>query len=71
MNTWIFLIILSAPNGNYVDKFKLEVTHEECIKMLKQLPAKTEDQGLFKLNAVCVTKDHWTGKKPMKNMQMD
>jgi hypothetical protein len=71
MNTWIFLVILSAPNGNYVDKFKLEVTHEECIRMLKQLPVKTEDYGTFKLNAVCVTKDHATGKKTMKNVPLD
>ena len=73
MNTWILIIILSNPNGTYIDKVPVEVaTHEACLKVMRNVPALSTDTGKVRLNAVCVPKDQWTGRKPpAKGVNLD
>jgi hypothetical protein len=73
MNTWVLIIALSSPNGAYIDKVPVEVeSHEACLKVKKNLPHLSVDTAKVRLNAVCVPKDQWTGRKPpAKGVSLD
>jgi hypothetical protein len=73
MNTWILIIILSNPNGTYIDKVPVEVEgHDACLKVMRALPALSVDTAKIRVNSVCVPKDQWTGRKPpAKGVSLD
>ena len=53
-----------------MDKYIVEFgTKINCEAVRKSLPAL--DNGLAKHKGLCVTKDHWTGKKPMQGVPLD
>ena len=67
MNTWILIIILSNPNGTYIDKVPVEVeSHDACLKVMRALPRLSVDTEKIRVDSVCVPKDQWTGRKPPK-----
>ena len=52
-----------------MDKYHMEfATKTQCESVRKSLPAL---DGLARHKGLCVTKDHWTGKKPMKGVPLD
>jgi hypothetical protein len=67
MNTWILIIILSNPNGTFIDKVPVEVeSHDACLKVMRALPRLSVDTEKIRIDSVCVPKDQWTGRKPPK-----
>ena len=73
MNTWILIIVLSNPNGTYIDKVPVEVEgHDACLKVMRNVPHLSTDTAKIRINAVCVPKDQWTGRKPpAKGVSLD
>jgi len=70
MNDWILIIFLFSPGGDYMDKYTREfATKPQCEAVRTSLPSL--DNGLARHKGLCVTKDHWTGKKPMKGVPLD
>jgi hypothetical protein len=71
MNDWILIIFLFSPGGDYMDKYTREfATKPQCEAVRKSLPA-LDTGSLARHKGLCVTKDHWTGKKPMKGVPLD
>ena len=71
MNAWILIIAMYSPGGDYMDKTTLEFnTQKDCESVRAQLAILDTPLGV-KHKGICVTKDHWTGKKPMKGIALD
>ena len=53
-----------------MDKYTVEFASKtQCESVRASLPAL--DGGLSRHKGLCVTKDHWLGKKPMKGVPLD
>ena len=53
-----------------MDKYSMEFsTKSQCESV--RLSLSSLDNGLAKHKGLCVTHDHWTGKKPMKGVPLD
>lgn len=71
MNSWILIIFLFSPGGDYMDKYALEfATKTQCEAVRTSLP-ELDNGSLARHKGLCVTKDHWTGKKPMVGVPLD
>jgi hypothetical protein len=70
MSDWVLVIFLFSPGGDYMDKYIMEFSNKpQCEAVRTSLPAL--DTAYAKHKGLCVTKDHWTGKKPMKGVPHD
>jgi len=67
---WVLIVMLSTPGGDFIDK-KVEFvrTQTECQAKAQQT-ARHTPMGVQQ-HPLCVTMDHWTGKKPMKGVALD
>lgn len=71
MNSWILIIALFSPGGDFMDKRTVAFnSRQECEAVRKQLhnldhPMQVKHKGL------CVTRDHWEGKKQMSGVAYD
>jgi hypothetical protein len=69
--SWILIIAMNAPSGDFMGKNTIGFhTQKDCESVKSQLahldhPLKVSHKG------VCVTKDHWEGKKKMPNVNLD
>ena len=71
MNAWVLVIAMSAPSGDFIDKRTVEFkTRKDCEAVRAQLPVLNSPYGV-KHEGVCVTMDHWTGKKKDKGVAFD
>jgi hypothetical protein len=69
---WILLISLLSPGGDYIDKVPVEMPSKAaCQKAAKELPQRGESPMGVQYKAICVTMDHWTGKKKMPGVAYD
>ena len=69
--SWILIIAMYSPAGDFMGKNTVGFnSQKECEAVKVQLvkldhPMKVLHKGL------CVTKDHWEGKKKMPNVNLD
>jgi len=70
MNTWVLIVAIFGQDGAWLNKYVEGPikTQQECVQRVKSLPVK-HNEMIFK--GICVTFDHWTGKKPMPNVALD
>jgi hypothetical protein len=67
---WVLLIMMSAPSGSFIDKrVEFVKTKAECHARMAKTPRITPMQ--IRQTPICVTMDHWTGKKPMSGVALD
>jgi hypothetical protein len=72
MNEWILLVAMLSPGGDFIDKIPVEMpTKAACVQAAKELPKKGETPMGIHYKGICVTADHWTGKKTMKDVPLD
>ena len=65
---WVLIV---SPAGDYMDRTVTEYkTKKQCEVALKGIVRKNYPLGV-KHEGVCVTKDHWTGKKYMDGVALD
>jgi hypothetical protein len=69
--SWILIVALYSPAGDFISKDTVGFNNQrdcEAVRVqLKNLdnPLRVQHKGL------CVTKDHWEGKKKMPNVDYD
>jgi hypothetical protein len=68
---WVLLIFMWSASGDFVSKIPvIQTTESQCYVAAVSLPPVLEGTDT-KLEGVCVTHDHWTGKKHMPGVPMD
>lgn len=68
---WVLLVFMFTPGGDFIDKAAYEMKNEKICSFAKQeWESKAHPMGVV-YHGLCVTKDHWTGKKPMDNVPLD
>ena len=71
MNEWILIIAMFSPSGDFIDKRTVEFqSRKDCEAVKTQLPVMNSPMGI-KHKGLCVTRDHWTGKKQMAGVAYD
>jgi len=67
---WVLIIMMSTPGGDFIDK-RVEVVRNkaECHARMAATP-RIAPMGI-RQTPICVTMDHWTGKKPMPGVALD
>jgi hypothetical protein len=71
MQQWILIIAMYTPGGDYIDKTVVNFTSQrECESVKAQLP--NLDHPLrVRHKGLCITRDHWTGKRYMPGVALD
>jgi hypothetical protein len=71
MNSWILIIAMFGPSGDFIDKRSVSFDSKKaCEVVRKQLHNLDHPLGV-KHNGLCVTKDHWEGRKQMSGVAYD
>jgi len=71
MNSWVLIIAMYSPAGDFVSKSTVDLASQSaCEAVRTQLPKINDIMGTSR-KGVCVTHDHWTGKKPMAGVALD
>ena len=69
---WILLISIMSPGGDFIDKIPVEMpTKATCQQAAKDLPKQGENPLGLQFKGICVTMNHWTGKKKDKGVALD
>jgi hypothetical protein len=67
---WVLIIMMSTPGGDFIDKRVEFVRNQaECHARMAVTARVTPMQ--IRQTPICVTMDHWTGKKPMPGVALD
>jgi hypothetical protein len=67
---WVLIIMMSTPGGDFIDKRVEFVRNKsECHARMATTP-RIAPMGI-RQTPICVTMDHWTGKKPMSGVALD
>lgn len=65
---WILLIAIYAADGKYLDKIAVPMsTARSCMQARAQLTGYDH----VKVHGVCITKDHWEGRKQQPGVNLD
>jgi|LakMenE01Jun11ns_1017448.scaffolds.fasta_scaffold8165105_1 hypothetical protein len=68
---WVLLIFMWSASGDFVSKIPvIQQTESQCRLAAITLPT-VLDATDTRLEGICVTHDHWTGKKYMPDMPLE
>ena len=71
MTNWILIIAMYTPGGDFMNKTFIEFqTKKDCEAVKIQL-ANLDSPLHVRHKGLCVTRDHWEGKKKMPNVAYD
>ena len=71
MNSWVLIIAIFNPSGVWQHQYtERHDTAQICTARLKAVETVTANNKYF-LRGICVTNDHWTGKKLMPGVNLD
>lgn len=69
---WVLIVQLLSPGGDYMDKIPVTVpTKAACVQAKQDLPQRGENPWGLQFRGVCVSMDHWTGKRKDKGVEFD
>ena len=70
MDAWILIIALFSPTGEWQTQYAEGPlkTEQECKQRAKELKY---DRTKLIIKGICVTHEHWTGKKYMPGVGLD
>lgn len=72
MKEWVLIIELLSPGGDFMDKVPVTMpTKTACVRAAKDLPKQADHPLGVQFRGQCVTMDHWTGKRRMKDVSLD
>lgn len=72
VNEWVLIIELLSPGGNYMDKVPVTMpSRAACVQAAKDLGKNTDHPMGVQYRGVCVTMNHWTGKRKDKGVALD
>ena len=71
MNSWVLIIAIFNPAGVWQHQYtERHDTAPLCTARLKAVETVTANNK-YLLRGICVTNDHWTGKKLMPGVNLD
>ena len=71
MNSWVLIIAIFNPAGEWQRQYtERHKTKQACTARSKAVETVTPDNK-YLVRGICVTQDHWTGKKPMPGVNLD
>ena len=71
IHPWILIIAMHSPAGDFIDKKTLAFnSRTDCEAVRVQLTRLDSPMGI-RHKGVCVTRDHWEGKKSMPGVAYD
>ena len=66
---WVLIVAMFSPGGDFIGKIvEGPFSKTECIEKKNKLKPTVFD---VQLKGLCVTKDHWEGKKQMTGVALD
>jgi hypothetical protein len=72
VTNWVLIIALYSPAGDFIGK-RHEVLPDQktCAQHQQEINQREPSPIGVRERAICVTRDHWTGRRPMKDINMD
>ena len=69
--SWILIIAMFSPGGDFIGKQTIDfVSKKDCETVRIQLP-NLDNPMRVRHKGLCVTRDHWEGKKQMPGVAYD
>lgn len=67
---WILVVAMFSPGGDFIGKYEVpSVSLQKCNHQRKIIQGR--DEFGIDYRAICVTREHWLGIKPMRNVPQD
>jgi hypothetical protein len=71
MNSWILIIAMFSPGGDFIDKRTLAFNSKKDCEAARMQVARSDSPMGVKHKGLCVTSDHWEGKRQMPGVAYD
>jgi hypothetical protein len=71
MNSWILIIAIYSPGGDFIDKQTIAFNSKKDCEAVKVQLTNLDSPMKVKHKGLCVTRDHWEGKKQMSGVAYD
>jgi len=68
---WILIIAMYSPAGDFIGKNIVELESRQACEAIKTQLVILDHPMRVTHKGVCVTRDHWEGKKKMPNVAYD
>jgi hypothetical protein len=69
--SWILIIAMHSPAGDFMDKQTLAFNSRKDCEAVKAQLSNLDHPMRVKHKGLCVTRDHWEGKKQMPGVAYD
>jgi hypothetical protein len=69
--SWILIIAMHSPAGDFMGKHTLTFNSQKDCDAVKVQLSKLDHPMGVKHKGLCVTRDHWEGKKQMPGVHLD
>jgi hypothetical protein len=71
MTNWILIIAMYSPGGDFISKTPIEFQTKQACEAVKIQLVNLDHPVRGKHKGLCVTRDHWEGKKQMPGVAYD
>lgn len=71
MNEWVLIIAMMSPGGDFIGKETVMFNSQKDCEAVKIQLVQLDSPLRVQHKGICVTKDHWEGKKKMPNVAYD
>jgi hypothetical protein len=71
MNSWILIVAMFSPGGDFINKTPIEFQSQKACEAVKVQLVNLDSPMRVKHKGLCVTRDHWEGKKQMPGVAYD
>ena len=69
--SWILIIAMYTPGGDFISKDTLGFNSQKSCEAVKIQLSKLDNPMKVQHKGLCVTRDHWEGKKQMPGVAYD
>jgi hypothetical protein len=69
--SWILIIAMHSPAGDFMGKNTVGFNSQKDCEAVRVQLANLDHPIKVRHKGVCVTRDHWEGKKKMPNVNLD
>ena len=69
--SWVLIIAMYSPAGDFMDKHTVTFASQKACEAVKIQLSKLDHPMKVQHKGLCVTRDHWEGKKQMPGIAYD